>query len=151
MSRFTDYLPTQGDPASREKIKIKVYYEMICITKITMIAKTTSVHSQLANSTFLSHTLSCLCSWQQQLLKYLAAHTMNCQPLQLNFHHITMIMWFTFLFEIWKKGLSQIRETKLIRYGANHYTLTIYTVTMVLATCTDICTWHDFVKTKVQV
>ena len=48
------------------KIEIKVYRETICITKITMIAKyledTTSVHSQLANSTFLSHTLSYLCS-----------------------------------------------------------------------------------------
>ena len=46
---FTDYLPSQGDPAGREKIKIKVYHEMICITKITMTAKyledTTSVHS----------------------------------------------------------------------------------------------------------
>ena len=58
---FTDYLPSQGDLASREKIK--VYYEMICITKITMIAKyledVASVHSQLANS---SHTLLCFCS-----------------------------------------------------------------------------------------
>ena len=55
---FTDQLPSQGDPAGREKLK-KVCYETICITKITMIAKyledTTSVHSQLANSTFLSH------------------------------------------------------------------------------------------------
>ena len=63
---FTDYLPSKGDQAGQEKIKIKVYYEMICITKITMIAKyledATSVHSQLANSTFLSHTLSCFCS-----------------------------------------------------------------------------------------
>ena len=46
---LTDYLPSQGDPAGREKIKIKVYHEMICITKITMTAKyledTTSVHS----------------------------------------------------------------------------------------------------------
>ena len=59
-----DYLPSESDPAGREKIK--VYYEMICITKITMIGKyledTISVHSQLANCTFLSHTLSCLCS-----------------------------------------------------------------------------------------
>ena len=57
---FTDYLPSKGDPAGREKDK--VYYEIICITKITMIAKyleDTSVHSQLANSTFLSHTLVC--------------------------------------------------------------------------------------------
>ena len=63
---FMDYLPSQGDPAGPEKIKIKVYYEMICITKITMIAKyledTTSVHSKLANSAFLSHTLSSFCS-----------------------------------------------------------------------------------------
>ena len=62
---FTDFLPYQDDPAGRKKIKIKVHHEMICITKITMIAKylkdTTSVHSQLANSTFLSHTLSYLC------------------------------------------------------------------------------------------
>ena len=63
---FTDYLPCQGDPAGWEKIK--VYNEMIYITKITMITKylegTTSFHSQLAiaNSTFLTHTLSCLCS-----------------------------------------------------------------------------------------
>ena len=60
-----DYLPSQGDPAGQEKIKINVHHEMICITKITMIAKyleDTSVHSQLANSKFLSHTLSCLCS-----------------------------------------------------------------------------------------
>ena len=35
---FLDYLLSQGDPASREKIKIKVYYEPICITKLTMIA-----------------------------------------------------------------------------------------------------------------
>ena len=48
-----DYLPSEGDSAGQEKIKIKVYYEMICIvTKITMIAKyledmTTLVHSQL--------------------------------------------------------------------------------------------------------
>ena len=59
-----DYLPSEGDPAGLGKIKIKVYYGMICITKITMIAKCledpTSVHSQLANSAFLSHTLSCL-------------------------------------------------------------------------------------------
>ena len=113
-----------GWPSKPGKIK-KSYYEMICITKITMIAKTTSVHSQLANSTFLSHTLSYLCSWQQQLLKYLAAHTMNCQPLQLYFHHITMIMWFTFLFEIWKKGLKpDLWNIKLIRYGLSaiiHY------------------------------
>ena len=58
---FTDYLYFQGDPAGWEKIEIKLYYETICITKITMIAKyledTTSVLSQLANSTFLSHTL----------------------------------------------------------------------------------------------
>ena len=53
-----DYLPSQGDPAARKKIKIKVHYETICIIKITMIAKyfedTTSVHSQLANSTLIS-------------------------------------------------------------------------------------------------
>ena len=45
---FTDYVPSLSDPAGREKIKIKVSYEMICITKITMIAKylkhTPSVH-----------------------------------------------------------------------------------------------------------
>ena len=44
-----DYLPSQGYPAGRKKIKIKVHHEMICIIKITMIAKylegTTSVHS----------------------------------------------------------------------------------------------------------
>ena len=34
---FMDYLPSQGDPAGQEKIKI--YYEMICITKITIVAK----------------------------------------------------------------------------------------------------------------
>ena len=83
----------------------KVYYETTCITKITMIAKyledTTSVHSQLANSTFLSHTLSCLCFWQQQLLnlyKYLAIHALTYQPLQLYLHHTTVIMWFTLIF-----------------------------------------------------
>ena len=52
---FTDYLPSEGDPAGREKIKIKLYYEMNCI--ITNIKSprqlnilkiyTTSVHSQL--------------------------------------------------------------------------------------------------------
>ena len=81
-----DYLPSQGDPAGWEINKNKkVYYEMICITKITMIVKyleeTTLVHGQLANSAFLSHTLYCFCSQQQQLLnfyKYLATHTMNC-------------------------------------------------------------------------
>ena len=36
---FMDYLPSEGDQAGREKMKIKVYYKMICITKITMIAK----------------------------------------------------------------------------------------------------------------
>ena len=81
-----------------KKIK-KVYYEMFCITKITMIAKyledTTSV-SQPTNSTFLSHTLSCLCS-------------MNYQRLQLYFHHMTV--WFTFLFEICKMGPGWIHET----------------------------------------
>ena len=66
-----------------EKNKNKVHHETIYITKIIMIAKYleyASVHSQLANSAFLSHTLSCLHSWQQQLLnfdKYLATHTMN--------------------------------------------------------------------------
>ena len=43
---FMDYLHSQGDLAGRKKIK--AYYEMICITKITMIAKyleDTSVHS----------------------------------------------------------------------------------------------------------
>ena len=63
---FMDYLPSQVDPAGRKNRKIKVHHEMICITKITMTAKyledTTSVHRQPANSTFLSHTLSCLCS-----------------------------------------------------------------------------------------
>ena len=50
---FMDYLPSEGDLAGQEKTKMKVYYETICITKITMIAKyledTTSVHSQLTN------------------------------------------------------------------------------------------------------
>ena len=58
---FTDYLPSQGDSAGWKKIKIKAHHETICITKITMIAKyledTASVHSQLANSTFLSHVM----------------------------------------------------------------------------------------------
>ena len=48
---FTDYLPSQSDPAGQEKIS---YYEMICITKITMVAKyledKTSVDSQLVNN-----------------------------------------------------------------------------------------------------
>ena len=48
---LTDYLPSQGDPAGRRKIKIQVYYETICITKITMVTKcledTTSAHGQL--------------------------------------------------------------------------------------------------------
>ena len=56
-----DYIPSQGDLADRQKIKIQVYYETICIIKITMITKcledTTSAHSQPANSVFLSHTL----------------------------------------------------------------------------------------------
>ena len=56
-----DYIPSQGDPADRQKIKIQVYYETICIIKITMITKcledTTSAHGQPANSVFLSHTL----------------------------------------------------------------------------------------------
>ena len=34
---FTDYSPSEGDLAGQEKIK--VYYEMICIAKINMIAK----------------------------------------------------------------------------------------------------------------
>ena len=96
---FTDYLPSQDDPAGQKNIKVGVHHETICITKITMIAKyledATSVHNQLANSTFLSITLSCLCSWQQQLLnfyKYLATHTMNYLPLQLCLHHMTVIM-----------------------------------------------------------
>ena len=45
---LTDYLPSEGDPAGQGKIKIKVYYAIIYITKITMIAKyleDTSVHS----------------------------------------------------------------------------------------------------------
>ena len=62
---FTDCLPFQGDPAGQDKIKIKVYCETIYITKITIIAEylkdTTSVYSQLVNSTFLSHTLLCFC------------------------------------------------------------------------------------------
>ena len=49
---FTDYLPFQSDPAGWEKIKIKIYYETICITKITMVAKyledTISLDSQLS-------------------------------------------------------------------------------------------------------
>ena len=55
-----DYVPSQGDPADRQKIKIQVYYETICIIKITMITKCledTSAQSQPANSVFLSHTL----------------------------------------------------------------------------------------------
>ena len=62
---FTDYLPSQGDQAGREKIKVKICYEMICITKIIMVAKyleDTLFDSQLTNSAFLSHTLSCFCS-----------------------------------------------------------------------------------------
>ena len=63
---FTDYLPSQGNLAGWEKIKINVCYKTIYITKVIVVAKyledITSVHSQLANSTFLSHTLSCLCS-----------------------------------------------------------------------------------------
>ena len=50
---FMDYLPSQGDPAGQEKIKIKVYYETIYFTKITMTATylqdTISLHSQLAS------------------------------------------------------------------------------------------------------
>ena len=45
------FLHSLGDQAGQEKIK--VYYEIICITKITMIAKyleDTSVYSQPANS-----------------------------------------------------------------------------------------------------
>ena len=46
---FTDYLPSQGDPADQKKIKIKVHHEMIFITKITKTPKyledTTAVHS----------------------------------------------------------------------------------------------------------
>ena len=34
-----DYLPSQDDPAGQEKNKSKSLYEIICITKITMIAK----------------------------------------------------------------------------------------------------------------
>ena len=34
-----DCLLSQGDPAGQEKIKIQVYQGIICITKITMIAK----------------------------------------------------------------------------------------------------------------
>ena len=61
-----------GDPPCWEKIKIKVHYKAICITKITKYHKdTTSVHSQLVNSSFLSHKLSCLCPYQQQLLNFI--------------------------------------------------------------------------------
>ena len=42
---FTDYLPSQGDPAGWEKIKIEVYHETICITKITMVANYFSASS----------------------------------------------------------------------------------------------------------
>ena len=67
-----------GWPSKPEKIKIEVHHGTICITMIAKYPEdTTSVHSQLANSTSLSHTLSCLCSWQQQFLnfyKYLATH-----------------------------------------------------------------------------
>ena len=34
-----DYLPSQGDLAGWEKIKMKVYHEAICNAKITMIGK----------------------------------------------------------------------------------------------------------------
>ena len=48
---FTDYLPSQSDPAGQEKTS---YYGMICITKITMVAKyledVKSVDSQLVNN-----------------------------------------------------------------------------------------------------
>ena len=36
---FKDYLPSQGDQAGQEKIKVEVYYETVCISKISMIAK----------------------------------------------------------------------------------------------------------------
>ena len=51
---------------AEKKIKMKLYYETICITKSTIVANyledTTPVHRQLAISALLSHTLSCLCS-----------------------------------------------------------------------------------------
>ena len=102
------------------KNKNKIHYELIYISKITMIAKylqdTISVHSQLAISTFLSHTLSCLCSWQQQILnfyKYLATHKMNYQPLQLYLHHITVIMWFTFYLRFGKRDPARSVKHKI--------------------------------------
>ena len=118
VNNFIGLFTFSGWPGRLGKIKIKIYYETISITKIAMVVKyledRTSVHSRLANSTLLSHTLSCLCFWQQQLLnfyEYLVTHTMKYWLLQLYFHHMTMITWFTFLFEILKKGLGWIHET----------------------------------------
>ena len=47
---YTDYLPSEGAPAGREKIKLKVYCETICITKITMIAKYLKIQHQFIAS-----------------------------------------------------------------------------------------------------
>ena len=97
---FTDCLPSQGDLAGWEKIKIKVYYETMCITKIAMVAKylkdTTSVHSQLQLTL---HFLATCChvpvldnSGSSIFINIqLYAHMMNCQPFQLYWHHMTMI------------------------------------------------------------
>ena len=77
----------------------------------------TSIHSQLANSTFPIHTLSYLCSSQQQFLyfyKYLATHIMNCQPFQLYFHHTTMITSFIFYLRFEKRDPARSVKHKII-------------------------------------
>ena len=47
---FTVYLPSQGDLVGQEKMKIKVYCETICITKITMIANIFKIQHQFTAS-----------------------------------------------------------------------------------------------------
>ena len=84
---------------------------------VKYLESTTSFHSQLDNSIFLAtycsaSVLNNLITAAPQFYKYFATHTMNCQPLQLYLHHMTMISLFIFLLEIWKKGPGQIYETK---------------------------------------
>ena len=106
------------------KIKIKVHREMTCINKIIMIAKylnnTTSVHSQRVNSTLLCHTLSYLCSWQQQLLnfyKYSTTHTMNYHPFRLFASHDNDHMIYIFIWDLKRGTWLDLWNIKLIWYG----------------------------------
>ena len=96
--------------------KNKVYFGMICITKITMIAKyleDTSVHSQLANSAFLATHCHAVTNSSSSFYKYLAIIQWTIPassaifPSQYNNH----VIYITFLLKIWKNGPGWICET----------------------------------------